>query len=360
MHTHLRLLIALVLLDRTEPFLLAHHGRTQASCLQRQRQAARRCVLVSGDLEDLSPLQAAAEATEAAAERAKKAAAERNKTAAAEKVKITAAELGKPGTVTSVLDVDKVIMPNATKAATRKKDTVSEKLVKAPDKAVRTLFGPLLCMLGLLAWPWILKLPLLELRRAGLLPGAEAILAQLAILQTICARTLVAAGCGAVIGLERKDADRPAGLRSLTLVSTGSALYVLSALYAPQIAGQGDAARTSAQVCTGVGFIGAGVIAKGNKSNDPVRGVTTACAVWVAAAVGVVAACGLPLFAIYTCGLTVSILRMSRWFNAFTKSKLLQRIEATMGWNHEDASDADQAESTAWRRSASGRIDISE
>ena len=60
----------------------------------------------------------------------------------------------------------------------------------------------------------------------------------------------------------------------------------------------------TAQVCTGVGFIGAGVIAKGS-FRDPVRGVTTACAVWVSAALGVVAASGMWLFALYSTGLTV-------------------------------------------------------
>ena len=83
------------------------------------------------------------------------------------------------------------------------------------------------------------------------------------------------------------------------------------------------AARTAAQVCTGVGFIGAGVIAKGS-FRDPVRGVTTACAVWVSAALGVVAASGMWLFALYSTGLTVTILRISRWYNAFIRSKVAE------------------------------------
>jgi putative Mg2+ transporter-C (MgtC) family protein len=71
--------------------------------------------------------------------------------------------------------------------------------------------------------------------------------------------------------------------------------------------------RDPPQVCTGCGFIGAGVIARGS-ARDPVRGVTTACAVWVSAALGVCSATGMPMFALYATGVTVSILRVSRWY----------------------------------------------
>ena len=174
-------------------------------------------------------------------------------------------------------------------------------------------------MIGLWSWPWLLT-AVLHVLRIDTLGAMGAPLAQLAALKVVSARLLVAAGCGAVVGLERKDADRPAGLRSMTLVSAGSALYTLACIYGIT---NGDANRAAAQVCTGVGFIGAGVIAKGS-FRDPVRGVTTACAVWVSAALGVVAASGLWLFAIYSCGLTVTILRISRWYNAFTRSKIAE------------------------------------
>jgi len=140
------------------------------------------------------------------------------------------------------------------------------------------------------------------------------------LLKSAGSRLLVAAAVGAIVGIERKDADRPAGLRSMTLVSTGSALYVLACLFGPGLSG-GEAARAAAQVCSGVGFIGAGVIAKGS-ARDPVRGVTTACAVWCSAALGVVAASGQPLLALYSCGITVTILRVSRWYNAIVRSRV--------------------------------------
>ncbi|KAL1529955.1 hypothetical protein AB1Y20_000883 [Prymnesium parvum] len=183
---------------------------------------------------------------------------------------------------------------------------------------------PALLMVGMWTWPWLLSL-LLSCARADRTRALYPALAQLTYLKVVAARLLVAAACGAVVGLERKDADRPAGLRSLTLVSSGSALYTLAGMYGIDA---GDPARAAAQVCTGVGFIGAGVIAKGS-FRDPVRGVTTACAVWVSAALGVVAAAGMWLFALYSTGLTVTILRISRWYNAFTRSQLAEVFNLT-------------------------------
>lgn len=147
----------------------------------------------------------------------------------------------------------------------------------------------LLPILLLWLWPWFLDMvitsPVGHRLGIGHLAASSRILhlhEQLDTLKRISGRLLVASGCGAIIGLERKDADRPAGLRSMTLVSSGSALYTLACIYGID---KGDPARAAAQVCTGVGFIGAGVIAKGS-GRDPVRGITTACAVWVSAALG--------------------------------------------------------------------------
>lgn len=208
---------------------------------------------------------------------------------------------------------------------------------------------PLFVLLILWTWPWLLHAFLKQMGDSGMLRATNVILPQLVILRTACTRLLLAAVCGAIIGLERKDADRPAGLRSLTLVSTGAALYVLACMCSTDIAGRSDASRSAAQVCTGVGFIGAGVISQGS-GNDPVRGVTTACAVWVAAAVGVVAAAGLPLFALYATGLTVTILRVSRWYNDQIKA----RLQALYGvWNRPTTPTA-----SAWLRQLSTwRID---
>ena len=99
---------------------------------------------------------------------------------------------------------------------------------------------------------------------------------------------LGAAGlAGALIGFDREIRDKPAGLRTLTLVSLGSAVFTLTALDT----GSADStSRVIQGIVTGVGFLGAGTIIRG-KTEESVRGLTTAASVWLAAAIG--AACGL-------------------------------------------------------------------
>ena|SRR5687767_2859549 len=92
---------------------------------------------------------------------------------------------------------------------------------------------------------------------------------------------------GAVIGFDREIRDKPAGLRTLTLVALGSAVFTLTALDANSI---DSTSRVIQGIVTGVGFLGAGTIIRG-KTEESVRGLTTAASVWLAAAIGV--ACGL-------------------------------------------------------------------
>lgn len=98
-------------------------------------------------------------------------------------------------------------------------------------------------------------------------------------------RLVVAAAAGVLVGFERERREKAAGLRTLTLVSTGSALFVLSALtFLP-----GEGVRMSAGIATGVGFLGAGAILR---DRGEVLGLTTAATVWIAAALGIAAASG--------------------------------------------------------------------
>lgn len=92
---------------------------------------------------------------------------------------------------------------------------------------------------------------------------------------------------GAVIGFDREVRDKPAGLRTLTLVSLGSVVFTMTALYSGAV---DSTSRVIQGIVTGVGFLGAGTIIRG-KTEESVRGLTTAASVWLAAAIGV--ACGL-------------------------------------------------------------------
>lgn len=117
----------------------------------------------------------------------------------------------------------------------------------------------------------------------------------------ILSRVLAAAALGALIGLERDKHGRAAGLRTHLLVSLGSAVFtVISAEIAGRVLSAGynaDPGRIAAQIVTGIGFLGAGVILKTGPS---VRGLTTAACLWTAAAVGMAAGAGLYFIAALT------------------------------------------------------------
>jgi putative Mg2+ transporter-C (MgtC) family protein len=109
----------------------------------------------------------------------------------------------------------------------------------------------------------------------------------------------------ALIGLEREIRQKSAGLRTYTLVGVSSALIMLVSKYGfTDILENGrvvlDPSRVAAQIVTGIGFIGGGVIFV---RKDIVRGLTTASVVWLTAAVGMAAGAGLPILAVaVTCG----------------------------------------------------------
>src|SRR6201992_3833296 len=100
----------------------------------------------------------------------------------------------------------------------------------------------------------------------------------------------------AVIGLEREIRQKSAGLRTHTMVGVGAALFMLISKYGfTDVLRLGlvtlDPSRVAAQIVTGIGFIGAGLIFV---RRDSVRGLTTAASVWVTAAVGSAAGASLP------------------------------------------------------------------
>lgn len=98
----------------------------------------------------------------------------------------------------------------------------------------------------------------------------------------------VAVLLGAMIGLERQWRQRMAGLRTNTLVSAGSALF---ALLSQEVMTGGDHSRIAAQVVSGVGFLGAGVIMRDGLT---IRGLNTAATLWCSSAVGLLAGFGSP------------------------------------------------------------------
>lgn len=94
---------------------------------------------------------------------------------------------------------------------------------------------------------------------------------------------------GGAIGFERQWRQKSAGLRTNTLVSLGSASYILLSIYINTESG-GDPGRVAAQIVTGIGFLGAGVIMK---EGFTIQGLNTAATIWCSAAVGSLAGIGL-------------------------------------------------------------------
>lgn len=102
----------------------------------------------------------------------------------------------------------------------------------------------------------------------------------------IVLRLVVATVAGAALGLNRELHDKRTGVRTLGLVSLGSALGVMAAAH---VGGPGDATRAMQGILTGIGFLGAGVIIR-PATGARIHGLTTAAATWLTACIGIASA----------------------------------------------------------------------
>ena len=132
-------------------------------------------------------------------------------------------------------------------------------------------------------------------------------------------RLLAAGLLGGIIGLEREFRAKEAGVRTHFIVALGSALFMIISEFAFE-GKQHDAARVAAQVVSGIGFIGAGVIIF---QRNVIRGVTTAAGLWVAAAIGLACGDGMYPVAIAATLLTVSCLEMMHFVNLHYSEKVV-------------------------------------
>lgn len=99
-------------------------------------------------------------------------------------------------------------------------------------------------------------------------------------------RLLLSVIVGVLIGSERAKHGRAAGMRTHVLVALGACLTSLMSIYVSDILGiGGDVMRISAQVISGIGFLGAGMIII--KNNDVITGLTTAAGVWTTSIIGI-------------------------------------------------------------------------
>jgi len=106
------------------------------------------------------------------------------------------------------------------------------------------------------------------------------------VLTVVGFRSLVAVIIGCLIGSERARHGRAAGMRTHIIVCLGAALTSMISLYVSDVLGNGgDVLRISAQVISGIGFLGAGMIIL--KSNNVITGLTTAAGVWTTSVIGI-------------------------------------------------------------------------
>lgn len=94
-------------------------------------------------------------------------------------------------------------------------------------------------------------------------------------------KVIIAVVIGGLLGLEREYRHKAAGMRTLTLICLGSTLFTIMSV---ELGYPGSPDRVASNILTGVGFIGAGVIFKGDFTID---GITTAATIWIAAALGI-------------------------------------------------------------------------
>jgi len=138
---------------------------------------------------------------------------------------------------------------------------------------------------------------------------------------------------GAVIGLERDLHGRPAGLRTHAIVALASATFMVVStrfvFFQHYVEGnlvEVDASRIAASVVSGIGFLGAGAILR---TGITVRGLTTAAALWLVAAIGMAAGGGMYLIAAFTTVLGLISLTLLRRFEDRGEPFARQRLILT-------------------------------
>ena len=126
-------------------------------------------------------------------------------------------------------------------------------------------------------------------------------------------RVFAAVVLGAVVGIERERAGKPAGLRTHMLVSLGTAVVVIAC----QDSGMSldGLSRVIQGIVTGIGFIGAGTILKLNEQRE-IQGLTTAAGLWMTAAIGVAAGLGILGVAVIGTLVTVLILVLEHFIDS--------------------------------------------
>ena len=134
---------------------------------------------------------------------------------------------------------------------------------------------------------------------------------------------------GGAIGLERELRSKSAGFRTLTLICLGATMFTI---FSQVLGNPGNADRIASNVVVGIGFLGAGVIFRGDKS---VNGITTAASIWLTAAMGVGIGCGYYFVAVLGCVLILTTLFLFSFLDKYI-DRMNQMREYTIEYAYEE------------------------
>lgn len=135
----------------------------------------------------------------------------------------------------------------------------------------------------------------------------------------ILVRFLLAALWGGIVGMEREYHGKSAGFRTMIMISLGACFFTI---VSQQLGGEANGDRIAANIVTGIGFLGAGVIFRGGENR--VSGITTAATIWTVAAIGMGIGAGAYLAAAYASVLVIIVLAVLPY-----AEQLIDRISQT-------------------------------
>lgn len=169
-------------------------------------------------------------------------------------------------------------------------------------------------------------------------------------------RMIFSSVLGAIIGWERRAVDRPAGMRTMSLVCMGACLFTITSIFgfldSPM---NWDSSRVSAAIPSGVGFLGAGLIWKtttgeGHDAVHQIHGLTTAASVWLSASIGVAVGGGYFFISTFSVILIVKVLKYGP--RIFYQKDDLARYESSSESECEDNEESEIAEDVECGRTA--------
>src|SRR6195952_4200650 len=133
-------------------------------------------------------------------------------------------------------------------------------------------------------------------------------------------KLFLSAFVGCLVGLEREIRRKPAGFRTLAIICLGSTIFTICSY---KLGFPDNEDRIAANIITGVGFLGAGVIFRNGLS---VSGITTATTIWIAAALGMLIGIGEYWLAVLSMGVSLVILSVMQYFQNYIDNRFQNRV----------------------------------